>query len=106
MTLGELPIDVEQGRIDSQNIPWQSSQTLDVKWRARLGGLTNAQNIVCSTNEYVAAMRCDKIVSELVDEDLIARVHRAASDGFAFLEGAAGNDIPIIPQRFPRRIHQ
>ena len=49
-------------------------------------------------------MRLHEIVTELIDEDLIARVHRAARDNLTAPVGATGEHIEIVLQRFRRRI--
>ena len=49
-------------------------------------------------------MRMNKVVAELVDENLVARVDRAARDDLAAMIGVAGIDLEILPQNFRRRV--
>src|ERR1700720_3939075 len=79
----ELSVYEQLGRVNPQRVTRQSGQALDVKWRACFGIVGDSGNVVSSKNKDVATMWFDKIIGKLVDEHLIARIHRAAGYNIA-----------------------
>src|SRR3954463_11655484 len=73
---------------------------------ARLRVARNFWDVVGPENEDVAPMRPDKVVTEFIDEDLIAGVDRAARNHFTFLVATARQHFEILLQRVRRRINE
>src|SRR5437763_519156 len=90
--LRQLAVNIKLRGINPQLIARRARKTLDIERRARFGILANAKNVVGAKNKHVAPVGMDKVVAELVDENLIARVDGAARDDLAAMIGVAGID--------------
>ena len=62
--------------------------------------------MIGAKNEDVAAMRLEEIVADLIDENLVAGVDRAARDYFTAADGPADKHVEIVAQRLGRRIDE
>src|SRR4051794_18151362 len=98
-------VHIKKRWIDSQRIARHPGQAFDVKrMLAGLGIAGNVRNIIRPKNKNIAAMRPNEIVTELIDENLVAGIDRAASNDITFFVTTARRDSEILLQRIRRRI--
>src|SRR5713101_5411072 len=62
--------------------------------------------MIRAENKYVAAMRLDEVVTKLIDEDLIARVHRAPGDNLSARANPPRENVEIVSERFRRDVNE
>src|SRR6266404_3211809 len=105
-TLSFFSIDIEKWRADLQGVTRQAGQALYIKRRACFRIFTNPQYVVCAKNKHVATMRFDEIITDFIDEDLIARVHIAARNYFTAPADPPRKNVKIMAERFWRRVNQ
>src|SRR5262245_66338928 len=60
--------------------------------------------MVGAENKNVAAMRMNKVVAKLIDENLVARVDCAPRNHLSRMINVAGKDLEVIPQNLGRRV--
>ena len=104
IALGQLAIDIKIGRIDPQFVARRASEPLDVVRRARFRILSNPKDMIGAKDKDVAAMRMNKVITELIDKDLIAGINRPARDDLAPAIDIAGIDLEVLAQNFRRRV--
>ena len=68
--------------------------------------ISNVRNVSGAKNEHVAAVRFDKVVAELVHENLVAGIDRAPGDYFAALVTHSGRNLKVGSQLLRRAINQ
>src|SRR4030095_9517848 len=100
VTLGDFPIREELRRLNSQSVAGQTGQTFDVE----LSLVADVGNIFCAKNKNAAPMRFDEVVTELVHENLIAGVDRAACDHLTAPVTDSRRDAKVAGQLFGRTI--
>ena len=110
----QLSVHIKRRRIHSQAVARHTGETLDEKRRATRGiGLNEVANPFLhvafvnsfgAKNENVTAPRLHEIVAELIDEDLVARVHGSARDRCSFQVGASLH-AEILRERLGRRVN-
>src|SRR4029078_8760265 len=105
ITRGQLAVDIEIGWIDPQFVARRSGEPLDVIRRARFRILPNPEDMISAKDKDVAAMRMNKVIAELIDKDLIARINRPARDDLAPAIDIAGIDLEVLAQDFRRRVN-
>src|SRR5438105_550686 len=92
-----FPVDVEERRINSKGIARSASEPLNEKGRARFRILWDQHHDVSrAKHKHITAMWFDKIVGELVDENLIAGVNRAPCNHLPRLVMIAREDMKIL----------
>src|SRR5436190_249408 len=90
-TVRDFSIHEQLRWLNSQRVPGQTSQTLDVE----LALISDVGNIFRAKHKHVTAMRFDEIITELVHKYLIAGVDRAARNDFAAPITHSGRDPKV-----------
>src|SRR5712691_11885670 len=96
----DLSVHKKQWRIDPQRVSRHAGQSLDVKRLTSFRIARNSCDIIRSKNKNVPTMRLDEVVSKLVHENLVARVHSTASDDLLTAIRVSRKNIEIVPQCF------
>src|SRR4051794_26185929 len=98
VTFRTFTIHIKQRRIDSQLIAWDTAQSFDVKRWSCLRVARDTCDIIGPKNEYIAAVRFNEVVSEFIDENLIAGIDRSLGDDFPLPILISGHYLKVLAQ--------
>src|SRR2546423_2166089 len=101
VALRDFSVRVELRRLNSQFVSGQTRETFDVK----LCLIADLLNVFSAKNKNIAAMRFDKVVAELVHENLVTRIDRAACDHFTCAVTNPGRNAKIGGELFGRAVN-
>jgi hypothetical protein len=62
--------------------------------------------MIRAENKYVAPVWLDEVVTKFIDEDLIARVHRAPGDNLIAPANPFRENVKIVNERFRRSVNK